>query len=356
MVSEMRSCRYERSPPTTSSPPFVSSTTPYSDCSSFPQQLSYPGRDIQKLPLQQQPPYYELGNEGYGCYEKTGEMVQRCQSSEVSTSSEDNRNCLEASRLRPRPDSRYPPTTFACNSSAVTTPPNAAAFHSGNCYRPIRSLPSATSQSSEEGEEEEEEEEEEEVDAEEPHVLAPPSSVPRGAHGPRPCLLWACKACKRKTVAIDRRKAATMRERRRLRKVNEAFETLKRRTSPNPNQRLPKVEILRNAIDYIENLEELLQGAHHVFGRHPRQVIGERKNLLHPFEYRGVPSPQYVDDRYRHYNGEAQNFSPLSGSDPPQSGSSVSSLDCLSLIVESISSGATSLVGTATGHPDTRPV
>ena len=88
-----------------------------------------------------------------------------------------------------------------------------------------------------------------------PHVLAP------GYHGPnRRCLLWACKACKRKTVTVDRRKAATMRERRRLKRVNEAFDTLKRRTCPNPNQRLPKVEILRNAIEYIENLEELLHG------------------------------------------------------------------------------------------------
>jgi myogenic factor 5 len=52
-----------------------------------------------------------------------------------------------------------------------------------------------------------------------------------------------------------------MRERRRLRKVNEAFETLKRRTCPNPSQRLPKVEILRNAIEYIENLEDLLRSA-----------------------------------------------------------------------------------------------
>lgn len=43
--------------------------------------------------------------------------------------------------------------------------------------------------------------------------------------------------------------------------MNEAFEVLKRRTSTNPNQRLPKVEILRNAIEYIESLEDLLQGA-----------------------------------------------------------------------------------------------
>ena len=92
-----------------------------------------------------------------------------------------------------------------------------------------------------------------EADEHIPHILAP------GGHGPaRRCLLWACKACKRKTVTVDRRKAATMRERRRLHKVNDAFETLKRRTCPNPNQRLPKVEILRNAIEYIESLEGLL--------------------------------------------------------------------------------------------------
>ncbi|XP_074662187.1 uncharacterized protein LOC141914787 [Tubulanus polymorphus] len=91
-----------------------------------------------------------------------------------------------------------------------------------------------------------------------PHVLAPDSE---SSHGPgRRCLLWACKACKKKTGTVDRRKAATMRERRRLLRVNEAFDALKKRTCANPNQRLPKVEILRNAIDYIESLEDLLQG------------------------------------------------------------------------------------------------
>ena len=65
------------------------------------------------------------------------------------------------------------------------------------------------------------------------------------------CLVWACKSCKKKSTTPDRRKQATIRERRRLRKVNEAFETLKKRTCPNNNQRLPKVEILRNAIEYI---------------------------------------------------------------------------------------------------------
>lgn len=43
--------------------------------------------------------------------------------------------------------------------------------------------------------------------------------------------------------------------------VNEAFEMLKKRTCNNPGQRLPKVEILRSAIEYIEYLEEILQGS-----------------------------------------------------------------------------------------------
>uniref|UniRef100_A0A1B0DJX6 Uncharacterized protein n=1 Tax=Phlebotomus papatasi TaxID=29031 RepID=A0A1B0DJX6_PHLPP len=85
------------------------------------------------------------------------------------------------------------------------------------------------------------------LSSEEQHVLAP---VGCSAGQSRPCLAWACKACKKKSVTVDRRKAATLRERRRLRKVNEAFELLKRRTSTNPNQRLPK---------YIESLEDLLQ-------------------------------------------------------------------------------------------------
>lgn len=90
---------------------------------------------------------------------------------------------------------------------------------------------------------------------EDEHVRAP-----GGLHQAGHCLLWACKACKRKTTHADRRKAATMRERRRLSKVNDAFETLKRCTASNPNQRLPKVEILRNAISYIESLQALLRG------------------------------------------------------------------------------------------------
>ncbi|XP_028305474.1 myogenic factor 5 [Gouania willdenowi] len=89
---------------------------------------------------------------------------------------------------------------------------------------------------------------------EDEHVRAPGAP-----HQPGHCLQWACKACKRKSSFVDRRRAATMRERRRLKKVNHAFEALRRCTSANPSQRLPKVEILRNAIHYIESLQELLR-------------------------------------------------------------------------------------------------
>lgn len=51
----------------------------------------------------------------------------------------------------------------------------------------------------------------------EEHVLTPMACA---AGQSRPCLTWACKACKKKSVAVDRRKAATLRERRRLRKVD----------------------------------------------------------------------------------------------------------------------------------------
>lgn len=51
------------------------------------------------------------------------------------------------------------------------------------------------------------------------HILAPKCMAGKN----RPCLTWACKACKKKSVAVDRRRAATMRERRRLRKVLRFF-------------------------------------------------------------------------------------------------------------------------------------
>uniref|UniRef100_A0A8D2MTU5 Myogenic factor 6 n=1 Tax=Zonotrichia albicollis TaxID=44394 RepID=A0A8D2MTU5_ZONAL len=103
----------------------------------------------------------------------------------------------------------------------------------------------------------------------EEHVLAPPGLQP--PHFPGQCLIWACKTCKRKSAPTDRRKAATLRERRRLKKINEAFEALKRRTVANPNQRLPKVEILRSAISYIERLQDLL---HRLDQQEKMQEIG----------------------------------------------------------------------------------
>ena len=56
----------------------------------------------------------------------------------------------------------------------------------------------------------------------EEHILEPLTKSSSGQAN-RACLTWACKACKKKNVAIDRRKAATLRERRRLRKVCSRF-------------------------------------------------------------------------------------------------------------------------------------
>ncbi|KAM4845767.1 myoblast determination protein 1 [Thomomys bottae] len=186
---------------------------------------------------------------------------------------------------------------------------------------------------------------------EDEHVRAP-----SGHHQAGRCLLWACKACKRKTTNADRRKAATMRERRRLSKVNEAFETLKRCTSSNPNQRLPKVEILRNAIRYIEGLQALLRdqdaappgaaaaAAFYAPGPLPPGRGGEhysgdsdasspRSNCSDGMmEYSGPPSGAR---RRNCYDGAYYGAEP--GEPRPGKRAAVSSLDCLSSIVERIS-------------------
>ncbi|XP_068115827.1 myoblast determination protein 1 [Hyperolius riggenbachi] len=170
---------------------------------------------------------------------------------------------------------------------------------------------------------------------EEEHVRAP-----SGHHQAGRCLLWACKACKRKTTNADRRKAATMRERRRLSKVNDAFETLKRCTSANPNQRLPKVEILRNAIQYIESLQSLLRDQEEP-GYYTQldsysgdsDASSPRSNCSDGMtDYSG---PSCVSRRRNAYDGNY--YSDTTNDTRAGKNSVVSSLDCLSSIVERIS-------------------
>ncbi|NP_001035151.1 myoblast determination protein 2 [Takifugu rubripes] len=203
-----------------------------------------------------------------------------------------------------------------------------------------------------------EEELEEETVVEE-HVRAP-----GGLHQAGRCLLWACKACKRKTTHADRRKAATMRERRRLSKVNDAFETLKRCTASNPNQRLAKVEILRNAISYIESLQALLR------------TSGQDQSFYPPLEPYGADSeassPQSnCSDGAMDYvspcvtsnaknNRSRRNIQTTGDSSSKQC--LVSSLECLSSIVERISTDPTvvapvgdSVVPRGPGSPQSSP-
>uniref|UniRef100_A0A670YEF8 Myogenic factor 6 n=1 Tax=Pseudonaja textilis TaxID=8673 RepID=A0A670YEF8_PSETE len=165
-----------------------------------------------------------------------------------------------------------------------------------------------------------------ESSGEEQHVLAPPGFQP--LHCPGQCLIWACKTCKKKAAPTDRRKAATLRERRRLKKINEAFEALKRRTVANPNQRLPKVEILRSAISYIERLQELLQ-------RLDQQDKGQE--LLLP-----MATPDYLSTCSSAWpsGSDHSRTLPISAKEggTPVDSSASSSLRCLSSIVNSISS------------------
>lgn len=163
--------------------------------------------------------------------------------------------------------------------------------------------------------------------------------APSGHHQAGRCLLWACKACKRKTTNADRRKAATMRERRRLSKVNDAFETLKRCTSTNPNQRLPKVEILRNAISYIESLQSLLRGQDENYYPVLEHYSGDsdasspRSNCSDGMmDFNG---PTCTSRRRNSYDSTYVNETP--NDSRSNKSSIISSLDCLSSIVERIS-------------------
>ncbi|NXA62194.1 MYF6 factor, partial [Mohoua ochrocephala] len=176
----------------------------------------------------------------------------------------------------------------------------------------------------------------------EEHVLAPPGLQP--PHFPGQCLIWACKTCKRKSAPTDRRKAATLRERRRLKKINEAFEALKRRTVANPNQRLPKVEILRSAISYIERLQDLLhrldqQEKMQEIGGDPFSFSPKQGNVstaAWPLRRHGSaagPSPPSSSSSARPLRGPGG----LAGAEGAPRGA-CHSLRCLSSIVDSISS------------------
>ncbi|CAH1250731.1 MYF5 [Branchiostoma lanceolatum] len=158
-------------------------------------------------------------------------------------------------------------------------------------------------------------------------------------HGPGRCLMWACKTCRnRKASRHDRRKAATMRERRRLVKVNEAFEVLKKKTHMKPSQKTPKVDILRNAISYIEQLHQTLRGG---------QENSAGRSADSPAASPGAcsdgmtaSSPGSVwSDTSGNFLGE-ENMASFEGCDVTSTWTSASCLDSLSLVVQNISAFA----------------
>ncbi|XP_008304678.1 myoblast determination protein 1 homolog [Stegastes partitus] len=174
------------------------------------------------------------------------------------------------------------------------------------------------------------------AEEEDQHVRAP-----GGLHQAGHCLLWACKACKRKTTHADRRKAATMRERRRLSKVNDAFETLKRCTASNPNQRLPKVEILRNAISYIESLQALLRAGRDDSFYPPLEHYSGDSDASSPGSNCSEGMMDFISPCSTRSENSDASFCSQTADDCSSSSSRktslISSLDCLSSIVERIS-------------------
>ncbi|XP_047436624.1 myoblast determination protein 1 homolog [Mugil cephalus] len=168
---------------------------------------------------------------------------------------------------------------------------------------------------------------------EDQHVRAP-----GGLHQAGHCLLWACKACKRKTTHSDRRKAATMRERRRLSKVNDAFETLKRCTASNPNQRLPKVDILRNAISYIESLQALLRTGQDDSFYPPLEHFSGDSDASSPGSNCSDAMMDFISPcSTKSENSDTSYCSQTADDHSSSKKSLISSLDCLSSIVERIS-------------------
>lgn len=170
--------------------------------------------------------------------------------------------------------------------------------------------------------------------------LSPHSDNSSPPHCPGQCLPWACKLCKRKTVTMDRRRAATLREKRRLKKVNEAFDALKRSTLMNPNQRLPKVEILRSAIQYIERLQALVSSLNQQESEAGQQGMHYRPSPAQPrVSSSSEPSsgstccssPEWssTPEQCQSYSSEDL----LSAADSPDQGN----MRALSSIVESIS-------------------
>lgn len=145
---------------------------------------------------------------------------------------------------------------------------------------------------------------------------------------------------------LDRRKAATMRERRRLRKVNEAFEVVKQRTCPNPNQRLPKVEILRSAIEYITKLENMLQSQGKMTkimaanqGIHLPDNDGQDYVSVHNASSNGSAAT-YYDNKMGTFTEENEDFGSVSTGESShearKTSGKKSSLERLSRIVDSI--------------------
>ncbi|KAL1394735.1 hypothetical protein quinque_001565 [Culex quinquefasciatus] len=117
---------------------------------------------------------------------------------------------------------------------------------------------------------------------------------PRGA---QPASTSSSKKTRRRVASMAQRRAANIRERRRMFNLNEAFDKLRRKVPTFAyEKRLSRIETLRLAITYIGFMSELLNGTPTHDGRspelYPNLVHPHHPNHIHPsFHQREYISP-----------------------------------------------------------------
>lgn len=105
------------------------------------------------------------------------------------------------------------------------------------------------------------------------------------------------KKSRRRVASLAQRRAANIRERRRMYNLNEAFDKLRRKVPTFAyEKRLSRIETLRLAITYISFMTELLSGTpsnhhHHETGRRSPEIFGVHSHLHPPPIQRDFISP-----------------------------------------------------------------
>ncbi|XP_050070727.1 protein Fer3 [Anopheles maculipalpis] len=124
---------------------------------------------------------------------------------------------------------------------------------------------------------------------------------PRGAQ-PAPASGGSTKKTRRRVASMAQRRAANIRERRRMFNLNEAFDKLRRKVPTFAyEKRLSRIETLRLAITYIGFMSELLAGTPTHDGRSPELYPGVLATTAHH-----TPHHHYHHHNHHHHHHQQQ--------------------------------------------------